>query len=182
MSWLWIKFLAPKPFKFPKTNIRTWILLSYAHTLMHIFPKEMHTAFIYSFLCDLMIYEEVSFRLLLGQLLQNMFLNVLQLSERQLICIASLGIWAVYVLGWVSPQSPEHRASRIEAWAPPHFQRYRVRHHNCESWIHLRTACAAGAPAHLPWKPSAAAQLAKCPFTLPIWITFPFLRHYTNYF
>lgn len=27
MSWLWIKFLAPKPLKFPKTNIKTRILL-----------------------------------------------------------------------------------------------------------------------------------------------------------
>lgn len=113
MSWLWIKSLAPKPLKFPKTDIGTWILLSYAHTLMHIFPKEMHTAFIYSFLCDLMIYEEVSLQLLSGQLLQNIFLNVLQLSERQLICIISLGIRAVYVFRWVSSWSPEPRAQSL---------------------------------------------------------------------
>lgn len=177
MSWLWIKSLAPKPLKFPKTDIGTWILLSYAHTLMHIFPKEMHTAFIYSFLCDLMIYEEVSLQLLSGQLLQNIFLNVLQLSERQLICIISLGIRAVYVFRWVSSWSPEPRASQIEAWAPPCFRRRGVRHHNSESQIHLRTTCASGVPDHLPWKPSATAQLAKCPFTLLVWITFPFLRH-----
>lgn len=177
MSWLRRKFLAPKPLKFPKTSIRTWILLSYAHILMHIFPKEIPTAFIYSFLHHPMVYKEISFQLPSGQLLQNNFLNILQLSERQLICIASLGIRAVYVLGWVSSWSPEHRASATKAWAPPPFRTCRVRHHNCESWFHLRTTCASGVPAHLPRKPSPAACLAKCPFTSPVWITFPFLRH-----
>jgi len=144
---------------------------------MHIFFKKMCTEFIYSFLRNSMSYKEVSFQLLSGQLLQNIFFNVLQLSERQLICIALLGIWVMCVLGWVSSWTPAVRASWIEAWAPPLFQGRRVKHHNCESWIHLRASCATVVPAHLPRKPSATAQLAKHPFTLPVCITFPFLRH-----
>lgn len=58
---------------------------------MHIFPKEMHTAFIFSFPCDLTIYKEVSpISVTFRSASTKCILNVLQLSGRQLICISSL--------------------------------------------------------------------------------------------
>lgn len=158
MSWLWIKFLAPKPLKFPQTNTKIWILFSYAHFLMHIFPMEMHDAFIV-FSVYSVIYKEVSFQLLSGQLLQNKFVR------------HSTSFWKtthLHHFTWhsssVCPQMSqlmEPRASQIKAWAPLCFQACKVRQHSSEAWIHLRTTCAAGAAVHLPWKHSSAVQLAK---------------------
>lgn len=156
MSWLWIKFLAPKPLQFPKTNIKTWILLSYAHTLMCIFPKEMHTAFIYSFPCDPTIHKEVSFQLLSGQLLQNIFFK--RYTAFWKTSHLHRFTWHSSCVCPQMSQLAEPRASQIEAWAPPLFWRCRVRHHNSESQIHLRKTCAAGVQAHLPRKASAAVQ------------------------
>lgn len=72
--------------------------------------------------------------------------------------------------------------SLLKTWVPLHFHKScRVRY-NSKQQIHLRATCATGVPAHFPPKPSITIQLAKCHFTLPIWITFPLLSHLLRLF
>lgn len=98
MSWLWIKFLAPKPLKFPKTSIKTFLCPHHnthfsqgnancIYLLFSLQPSDTQRGLI-----------SVSFR----SASAKYFFKHSKLSERHLICIASVDIQVVYVLRWVS--------------------------------------------------------------------------------